>query len=147
MPRHTQVGQLFGVQFFITSNRRSRYVALIGHWPSRSGLAKSCRSGVRLFSRSVTVEEIEVNAESCRHVAIVFSALHVMVRYILETSDDNAREKLRNKFSDDGFRASYNLTRLKFVNNSNRWHKKKNKIMNVKEKNKELSSPQMMLDL
>ena len=142
LPRATNInGSGFGVTFFITSNRRSRYVAMIGRWPSRSGLAKSCCAGARLFSRQATVEEFEEHQESYRHVAMVFSAFHVMIRYIIETSGDGVKDKLRKRLSDDGFRARYFIVKRKFGANVSRWKKKKEKIAAIKEKNK----PQMAL--
>ncbi|WP_020675536.1 hypothetical protein [Geopsychrobacter electrodiphilus] len=139
------IGPSIGVVFYITANRRSHYVALIGHWPARAGFASTCRSGIHLFSRRVTAEELKEDQASPRHVAIVFSSFHAMVRYILETSGNDAREGLRKKISDDAFRAGYSLTAKQFGRNLARWQKKKAKELAVKALNRELSNPQMKL--
>jgi len=70
-----------------------------------------------------------------------------MVRYILETSGDGARDRLRQRLSDEGFRAAYSLTIKKLEKTLIRWKRQRAAEAEVKAKNIEINDPQMKLAL
>lgn len=67
------------VHYFSTQNRISPFVALIGEWPDRAAMVKSCRAGTKIGCRPATREEIDLYNESTRSVALTWQSVRGML--------------------------------------------------------------------
>ncbi len=83
------------ISYYVTANRRSPFVAIWDkmNWPSRSGLVRSCNSGVLIGHRMATADEIEANANAIRYVGIRFNSIRGIL-YDAATVDVNKGEEL-----------------------------------------------------
>ena len=68
------------VTYYVTKNRRSPVVALIGVWPQRSALMRSCNAGVKIASRLASDDEMEILSNAPRHPAWAWKSVLSMLR-------------------------------------------------------------------
>lgn len=80
------------IRYYVTKNRLTPFAGLYGYW-SRGNFQKVCNSGVALYHRKATSEEIEAYKDRQRELGFSYPNITAMVREVSVVEGPEGRKR------------------------------------------------------